>query len=777
MGNAQIVDEVIRILQSLVERHSRQQGSEYLQSNHCSSRVLGDSDQRTHIIPEQTSRYSEDKGEPKDKIFAIKEKESPRTVLLWMTTIRPALHGILSERLGSYYTASLVRRGPSNIEAVPSIHIESPYIPDAKSQKHITQALSEICNRNGHDILPVRFLKGNFRMLFGEQGTTQADDHTREIEQQRLKYQFNRPSSKPGMGAPLGMLCSTKVSATLGGYIMMEGKKYLLTSEHFIAECIKNTVMEDQETIVSPSPVDIIEIVGSLKQTLRNKRATLESLLKAAFGDREIFPDDLESPSIQEAWYDILATEEELREVEKPIEDFALGTRFRRSDDVLRDASGTHLLSSNYANTKLMHYMDWAVCKVNSRAGENRHRYQSNQDALADIHPSERIEDPEDICHETCEIGPGTQVYYIGQKSGHRSGTVNGVPMTVCLKNVESDEWSIIDSQGTFVSLNSVAGDSGAWVIQKNGRAKKLMGQIMAHSTGQILFTPINDIFADIKEQLNTDVTLPPVQHPPRPAAIHATVNFSCSIQDKPKITAYEWMIHKRPARITTAMPTYRDLIRSLSKIDQDTAGKPTSLESNPTPASDPDNRSPWAASGLYSSQRLRSPAPSLIASPSSPKMMPRSPATPPPCGDLNASGKEQTSDEEHSELDEPHIDILGNVDSIRRLSGEPSVVDYCDEEVIRTRPGKRHWKSKSVKFESYLQLDIPGRSTTWPITCNGKDAEALSCFGRTQSAQGNLTDPFNLRFDICTLACSDLPTSRGPTYESYVVPAVNTDK
>jgi len=735
MGDAQIVEAVLQILQGMADHQSKKQGSLYLLSDHGASKVLDHGDSRMHR-PERISIEEDEKGDVAGKIFAIKEKEDPRTVLLWMNSILPALHDILAERLGADYAASLVRRGPTNIEAVPCIHIESSYIPEEKTRMNIEQALDEICSNNKHEAIPVRFLTGNFRMLFGEQGAMTVPDYKKEIEQQRLKYQFNRPSRTPGMGASLGMLCSEKVSATLGGHIMVEGQKFILTSEHFIAKCIENAVTDDQETIVSSSPVNLIEIKGSLRQSLRNKRDKINSFVKAAFGDRGLLPSEMnDCPRLQEAYYDISATLEKLQQVDKPIADFVLGTRFRRSNDGLREALGIRPPGSNYPNSRLMHHMDWAVCKVNSRAGENRHRYQSNRDALASIDRSDCIEGLEDICHETCEISPGAQVYYVGQRSGHRGGTVNGVPMEVCIKDVKSREWSIVDSQGSFVSQSSIEGDSGAWVIQKNGSDKRLMGQILGHSTGQILFTPIKDLFADITEQLYTDVTLPPVPHVPGGAGRPAIANFSCSVREVPDTKAYGWMIHKRPERSTTSIPTYLDLIRALNEIEQ--------------------SRAP----GLDTPQRPRSPVPSLTASPSSPKIMPQSPATPPPCRSVGTLDKEQIGEECHSESCEPRVEMIEDVDSDRRIFSEPDDMAGCDVEVFGNQAEKMSRTRSGLAFKSSFHVDLPARSPTWPSTGDKQGSRAVSCILRTRSAHGKPRIQCGLRLNIEALADADLRT------------------
>ncbi|KAF6225628.1 hypothetical protein HO133_009628 [Letharia lupina] len=124
--------------------------------------------------------------------------------------------------------------------------------------------------------------------------------------------------------------------------------------------------------------------------------------------------------------------------------------------------------------------------------------YRSNQDAMDEdyIDKQAHVIQPTDICHETCNAESAIAVYYVGQGSGHRSGEVN-IPMLVSRDGSITHEWTILSSEWQHISSSDVVGDSGAWVIRKHGN--RLMGQVLAYSAGQVLFTPIDVIFADLK--------------------------------------------------------------------------------------------------------------------------------------------------------------------------------------------------------------------------------------------------------------------------------------
>ncbi|KAL8818267.1 MAG: hypothetical protein Q9191_007980, partial [Dirinaria sp. TL-2023a] len=214
-----------------------------------------------------------------EKIFPIKPKDHRRLVGVWFKHILPALPEVLTQRVGETYTASLVRRGEIDIRAKPCIEIESPCVPALKNQKIIKEKLDDICARgNYQESIRVHFSQGSVRQLIG--GGEKDDDNNAQDDEDNQRFQFNmtRPYSKPRMGASLGLLCSHKIIGTLGGYVYVDGEKYMLTSEHFVARSqeLENRHPEyrngdqDLETLISPSRFDLTWIHGNLQQTLRD---------------------------------------------------------------------------------------------------------------------------------------------------------------------------------------------------------------------------------------------------------------------------------------------------------------------------------------------------------------------------------------------------------------------------------------------------------------------------------------------------------------------------
>ena len=51
-----------------------------------------------------------------------------------------------------------------------------------------------------------------------------------------------------------------------------------------------------------------------------------------------------------------------------------------------------------------------------------------------------------------------------------------------------------------FGKHQTCKGDSGSWILEKNSNS--LLGMLWGWSDGCLLFTPIHDIFADIRESV-----------------------------------------------------------------------------------------------------------------------------------------------------------------------------------------------------------------------------------------------------------------------------------
>ena len=316
-----IVKEAMTKLRLLVENFSKRWGGKYLvTSQPFTSRAL---------MLDSSSAHSSTKSGTA-RVFPVIPKEHPRLVHIWFKSILPALPQILSPRLGGTYAASLVRRGQFDLEADPCIQIESPCLPGLKAQRIIKDSVSEICKKDGHEPISMHFVEGSVKKLNG--GEKGDDDNSAESEKlERLELNYSRPYSKPGMGASVGLLCSKKVNATLGGYVLIGGERYILTSKHFVSESREPTKRDgnelDCETLTSPSRYDLNKIENNLKQTKRDLDSEINSLAPKTYVDRDMPADPNDLPP---ELHDLVSRNDDVRslldQVTKPPLEYAVGT-------------------------------------------------------------------------------------------------------------------------------------------------------------------------------------------------------------------------------------------------------------------------------------------------------------------------------------------------------------------------------------------------------------------------------------------------------------------
>ena len=535
-------------LQLLTESFSKRWGGKYLMTSQPST---------SRALLLDSSRVRNSTNSDHARVFPIYPKDHRRLVQFWLKSVLPALPRILSERLGGNFAASLVRRGQTNIGAVPYIQIESPCLPGLAARKLIKESVSEICKKNNHEPISMHFTEGSVKKLNGEDGGDD-DDGVERARVQRLEFNYSRPCSKPRMGASVGLLCSEKLSATLGGYVLIGGKKYMLTSEHFVSKsrelAIRDCDSSDYDKLTSPSKHDLKKMENNLKQTKRDLDGNIDKLMQRTYGNREI-PEDVfnDLTNLTPALRDAIKIGDNVRtlldQVTKPPPEYVVGTVEKlslepRTEIISRSLSRDVGLPNDQLMVK--HQMDWALFDTNSQisqTGENRHKYRSNQDAIEDHYIEERdyANNPGDVCHETCGAESGIGVYYVGQRSRYRCGKVN-VASLVCQNSSDALAWGIIDSDNDAIPYSDVAGDSGAWVIRKDDN--KLMGQVHSYSYGlsQVLFTPIDVIFADIEEACGRDVFLPTCPFNPGRFTSAPLVMPLCSVPRTPPVQPYRFL-------------------------------------------------------------------------------------------------------------------------------------------------------------------------------------------------------------------------------------------
>ena len=540
----QKIEQAKQELQKIFANVSELRGKEYLlQSHHDTHSESPKCLSSTH--DSSGTRGADNPGQA--RVFPVIPKEDRQLVKLWFEHILPKLPNILSPRLGATYTASLVRRGTDITVADPWVLIESPRIPKQEAQDIIRDLLKELCDKADHTTIKIRFSQGTVSKLSGGADGTNEDGVGANSANDKLHFNFVRPYSKPRMGAPLGLLCSKKPVATLGGFVLVGGKKHMLTSEHFIQKSQElkddGCKIQDLDTVMSPARCDLLWLETSLKQKMRDVASEIDRLVSSMYGDQEISVEYLDDPAINAKLKERRDIEALLNQVSKPPADYAVGSVFKRSLEPIRSTIPRSIADTAHLDPKqsFLYHMDWSLCKLTDKAaetGENQHKYKSNEDASEEIYIEEKghTKQPGEICYQTGSVGVGDKVYYVGRGSQHRKGQVY-LPGLVSRDSSVTLDWPIRRRDGKPLPYHHVTGDSGAWVIRESDNA--LIGQIHSHGDGQVLFTPIDILFEAISKVCGTNITLPPCRSDAKPIATTTNARPVCAIPSSPPLLDY----------------------------------------------------------------------------------------------------------------------------------------------------------------------------------------------------------------------------------------------
>ena len=563
-GSSQVISEVSEELRRLLTAFSKEQGTEYLLTSRAAVEPESWKSERPTL---QAASADNHQTSDQLKIFPIKPKLQQQLgyVELWFKHILPALPRILKQALGGTYSASLVRRGLTSIDAVLCIDIESPRLPGQASQDIVKKSVGVICEKANHNHIPLYFSEGVVRKLNGVYMYKDEKENKQNKDDHQYRFNLFRPSSKPRMGASLGLLCPENKNATLGGYVNVCGQKFLLTSQHFTAHSQHNkdnttTDSDFLKKIISPSRYDLSWMEKDLEQTMRDLDSAIEILVKRN-GDQEVpvcGHSDLSHPDIQKNLQRRERIAAILRQVQKDCKEFVIGSVCETSNEPRLATIPNYLADMAKLNEDQRHakyHMDWSLCKLDERIAqvcENRHKFRSESEAMADCCIEECDCQPGIACYQTSAVESHMKVHYVGQGSGYRQGTTN-IPSLVSREGVETVDWQIIDSDGSNLPYDAVAGDSGAWVIRDYDNA--LIGQIHSYSFGKLLFTPIDIMFKDIAKEAGVnlkDVCLPPRLSSPKLPLVVTDVRPLCSMLPTPPVRAFEFFGRQAVAYLDT---------------------------------------------------------------------------------------------------------------------------------------------------------------------------------------------------------------------------------
>lgn len=450
-------------------------------------------------------------GRTLNKVFAIRAKDDAYVVDTWNNYILPNLTTILKENAGNNHTACLVRIGPSTVLAQPCIQMESP-LQLSKGNKHaIKKKIAVLCRENARCAIYIQFLIGRMIPLAGhEQETTDMSEILDDKDDDENSFPFYRRYwQKPGMGASIGMNCTQSVSATLGVYVLVDSELLMLTVDHFIGKSQENKnnllLAADQKfALTSPSLRDIRDIRERLKQSERGIKADMQNCLEQhgeTISSRKVNHLRSSSGDLRTLEGDLNRVAVLMEELEKNDTEYLFGNIVHRCDPLPINALGPSDMTSDCR-------MDWALFSVTNRRGQNRHRHPYMSGEYLD-HFGEDANPfgGGPLCDDTCDLEPDARVHYVGSRSGLHRGTVNATKALCCGEGVTTYECHMIPDQDVSI-CDKVTGDSGAFVIRDHDN--KGMGLLHAWDKGKLIFTPIRELFKDMKRVTGaTDICLP----------------------------------------------------------------------------------------------------------------------------------------------------------------------------------------------------------------------------------------------------------------------------
>ncbi len=355
----------------------------------------------------------------------------------------------------------------------------------------------------------------------------EQSDHGSDDDTEPEPYPFYKRFWKtPGPGASIGLLCNKEVYATIGCYVHVDRRLYMLTVEHFITKsCGRLLTGESAEkTVVSPALSDVDDLKERFTQMIRDFDVELTEAWREHLGDQwaehaplnsiEPFPDNL-----KDVLDKLEIVKEDLSHLLGGDESLKLGSvAYQSTTPSSPDCSLQLLPEQNHG-----HHMDWALISVSGeRAGTNRHRYRYERDVgKVDFYTGETSTvGAGQPFMDTCDVQGNTKVHFVGQATGHRSGEINPARVLISHNGTLSIEWSMVVSTNRKGD-NDIThrGDSGASIIRDDDN--KIVALLWACTKdGQLVITPIKAIFEDIKLKLPADeVCLPQVDRPPPSAA------------------------------------------------------------------------------------------------------------------------------------------------------------------------------------------------------------------------------------------------------------------
>ena len=449
----------------------------------------------------------------------------------WNQFVMPELPSILQPFIGENYSASLVRVGPSEHESRLCIQIECPDQTSSTVRKNIRKAikdkLAQALEKPLMQPIQIEFLEGEPWQLGKENETddlpevvvegSDLDNDQGRGDEECLDFPIlKRWSKKPGMSASIGVLGDYRISASLGGYILVDNKPYILLPDHVVEKSVDQgrppLSKNGHPYLTSPSLGDVREVKRCIEQIIRNTDADCVELLGLGqdMTMRKLMENTEFKEKVKMLKPQIQASILLLAEVQEPDDHYIIGEIEQRCRQRQRPFTGSAHIAATPASSNNLILMDWALCKLSdfSRRGENRYPFPPMHDFTTldyAVHTSNGSDVP---CSETCDLDPNVDVYYVGRRSGLRVGRISPTRLLVSRRGEQTSEFCMMIPSSARLGPKNFLGDSGAWVLTKHGN--KVMAQVNGFANNQLIVSPIKDIFRDIIDTTGAkEVTLP----------------------------------------------------------------------------------------------------------------------------------------------------------------------------------------------------------------------------------------------------------------------------
>ncbi|KAF2014918.1 hypothetical protein BU24DRAFT_224005 [Aaosphaeria arxii CBS 175.79] len=428
--------------------------------------------------------------------LALDPVEDAVALVTWHQFLLPEFPLIAKQSpIRGRYSVSLVAQVKDNTKHL-IIRFRSSENQSNACRDFIRKRVEEICKEHGRVHFPVQFSQGTLVRLLG---TAPSHNDSDDPSTDQKFAHHRRFWQTPGMGASIGLSQCPKISATLGGYILVDGRLFMLSVDHFISKC---GCPNKTTSVRSPAHSDAQELKKQVEERLQDINSRL-----SRNGETEINLSNYSQVIDRHTQMEIDLYERFRRELMQDESRFNFGHVHRRSGD----GSPPTRPAAIPVTPGEVRRTDWSLTEVTERArvGQNAHRHsRMSVPTLEDLRSE--VMKPEGtgaLVTTTANVRGGEAVHYVGTTSGLRPGRVNPAITLYGTEGGEiSHEWTIAVEGNAKLNSEAFSGDSGAWIMNDDN---ELLGHLWGWDGGLLWFTPIADVFQDIREHLNAaSVTL-----------------------------------------------------------------------------------------------------------------------------------------------------------------------------------------------------------------------------------------------------------------------------